>query len=222
MTFSDFKNAWLNGRIDYDHVYYFQCVDFILQYMKDCAGVATGIWGNAIDYANRPTSVFLNAVDKVTDGSKKAGDIVVLSGLAGNPFGHIGVRDTDPSMFLEQNGATGGGTGTGRDAIGVYRKVPEDRVVASYRLKGSGTPPPPPPKRQTVFLPGHVRSWRLYRIGSGLRPDTTDQIAILAPSQYGGLTYLVEGWIEDKAVVITTQMFGRGVIWVKGTDAVIN
>jgi hypothetical protein len=223
MAYQDFKNEWNGRRIDYDNVYGYQCVDLILQFLKECAGVPTGVWGNAIDYANRPTQAFLNAVVRVTDGSKQPGDILVFSGLAGNPYGHIALRDTDVTKMLEQNGATGQGTGTGRDAVGVYRAIPENRLVAVYRLKAFvSITPAPVSNKATVHLPADVQSWRLYRVGSGLRPNTSDQIAVLAPHQFGGLTYKVEAWIGDYAVVITTQMFGRGVIWVKGTEAQFN
>lgn len=217
-----FKNEWTGRRVDYDNVYLYQCVDLILQYCKEVAGVGSGIWGNAIDYANRPSPSFVAKFDRV--GDYQQGDIVVLYGLAGNPYGHIGILESftgSTIKLLEQNGA-GSGSGTGRDAIGIYRDIPKSRVAAIWRLKAVAPPPPPPaPARQTVFLPGWVQSWRLYRVGSGLRPNTTDQIATLAPSQFGGLTYKVEGWVGDYAVIIQTQMFGRGVIWVKGTDAVI-
>lgn len=221
MTYQQFKDEWNGRRVDYDNVYAYQCVDLILEFLKECAGVNTGVWGNAIDYAYRPTQAFLNAVDRVTDGSKQPGDILVLSGVNGNPYGHIALRDTDVNKMLEQNAATGSGSGTGRDAIGVYRNIPENRLVATYRLKAFRAPAPTPlsGNGQSVFLPADVQSWRLYRVGSGLRPNTSDQIAVLAPSQFGGLTYKVEAWVGDYAVVITTQMFGRGVIWTKGTEA---
>jgi hypothetical protein len=218
--YQGFKNYWNGRRVDYDHVYAYQCVDLVLQWCKD-NGFPNGIWGNAIDYANAPTVTFSNNFVRVTDGSRKAGDIVVLRGMPGNPYGHIGLVDTDTNKFLEQNGV-GGSTGTGRDAIGVYRNIPQDRVVAVYRLKQATPPPPPAPARQEVFLPSSVQSWRLYRVGSYLRPNTTDQIAVLAPAQFPpGLTYKIEAWVGDYAVVIQTQMFGRGVIWVKGTEAQI-
>ena len=219
--YQSFKNEWNGRRIDYDHVYAFQCVDLILQYCKEVVGVGSGIWGNAIDYANRPSPLFVQKFTRV--GDYQVGDVVVLYGLSGNPYGHIGILDAFDATsirLLEQNGA-GGGDGLGRNAIGVYRNIPKSRVAAIWRPNGTQAPPPPAPARQTVFLPGWVQSWRLYRVGSGLRPNTTDQIATLAPAQFGGLTYKVEGWVGDYAVVIQTQMFGRGVIWVKGTDAVI-
>lgn len=221
MTYSQFKAEWNGRRVDYDHVYGFQCVDLIVQWCYE-HGLGSGIWGNAIDYANRPTPVFVNNFVRVSD--YKPGDVVVLYGLSGNPYGHIGLFDhADASgiWLLEQN-ATGSGDGLGRSAIGVYRAIPLSRVAAIYRYKGDVVVPPPPAARSTVFLPGNVQSWRLYRVGSGLRPNTTDQIATLAPSQFAGLTYKIEAWVGDYAVVIQTQMFGRGVIWVKGTEARIS
>lgn len=228
-VYEQFKNEWVGRKVDYDHVYAYQCVDLILEFLKECAGVASGVWGNAIDYANRPAQAFLNATVKVTDGSKKPGDIIVLRGLPGNPYGHIALRDTNVDKMLEQNGATGGGTGTGRDAIGVYRNIPYDRVAAVYRIKQFVDVTPAPlasGNRTTVYLPGSVDRWRLYRPGG---PYTIgSEVAFLRPSQFNegpdgkpGIQYHIEQWVGDYAVVIQTQMFGRGVIWIKDTDAQI-
>lgn len=226
MTYTDFKNEW-NGRvIDYDHVYAYQCVDLILEYVKELAGLGSGVWGNAIDYWNSPSPALLTKYDKVGGTDAQQGDIVVLYGLSGNPYGHIGICDSaDASSIhlLEQNGATGNGAGTGNDRISVWRSVPKSRVAGILRLKGNPAPDPAPvPARGNVHLPASVQSWRLYRVGSGLRPNTTDQIAVLAPHFYGGLDYKIEAWVGNYAVVIQTQMFGRGVIWVKDTDAIIS
>jgi len=220
MAYTNFKSRWLGQRIDYDHVYAYQCVDLILIYIKEEFGIASGVWGNAIDYWTRPSAPLLSKFSLVSGSDAQPGDIVVLNGLAGNPYGHIGICDSANATvinILEQNGA-GSGTGTGRDAITV-RGIPKSRVAGLLRPKATTPPPTPPPARSTVFLPGSVQSWRLYRVGSYLRPNTTDQITTLAPAQFGGLTYKIEAWVGDYAVVITTQMFGRGVIWVKGTEA---
>lgn len=221
MTYQDFKNEWNGRRVDFDHVYGFQCVDLIVQYCYELG--FTGVWGNAIDYANRPSPNFVAHFNRV--GDYQPGDVVVLYGLSGNPYGHIGIfdhADGNGLYLLEQN-ATGSGDGLGRSAIGVWRAIPTSRVAAIWRYKGTAPPPPAPaPARSTVFLPGDVQSWRLYRNGSGLRPNTSDEIARLAPSQFGGLTYKIQAWVGDYAVVIQTQMFGSGTIWIKGTEAVIS
>lgn len=224
MNYQSFKAAYNGRRVDYDHVYSYQCVDLILQYIKDCYGISSGVWGNAIDYWNRPSAPLLGRFSIVSGTDCQQGDIVILYGNSGNPYGHIGICESNNSTtvkLLEQN-AVGTGTGTGRDAIGIYRDIPKSRIAGLLRPKAAPAPAPAPPAaRSTVFLPGSVQSWRLYRVGSYLRPNTTDQIARLAPAQFGGLTYKIESWVGDYAVVITTQMFGRGVIWVKGTEAII-
>jgi len=223
--YQDFKNEWTGKRVDYDHVYGFQCVDLILEYVKECYGLASGVWGNAIDYWNSPTPALLTKFDKVQGTQAQQGDIAVFNGLAGNPYGHIGIVDhqDDSGIWILEQNATGSGDGLGRSAIGVYRAIPLSRLAGLLRPKSAPTPPPAPaPARGQVTLPGDVQSWRLYRVGSGLRPNTSDQIAVLAPHQFGGLTYKIEAWVGDYAVVIQTQMFGRGVIWVKGTEAVIS
>lgn len=224
MNYEQFKAAWSGRRVDYDNVYSFQCVDLILQYIKDCYGINSGVWGNAIDYWTRTSGPLLAHFDKLATTDCVKGDIVVLWGNNGNPYGHIGICDSQTAStvkLLEQN-ALGGGDGLGRNAIGIYRDIPKSRIAGVLRPKVPvSVPPAPAPARQTVYLPASVQSWRLYRVGSYLRPNTTDQIGTLAPAAFGGLSYKVEAWVGDYAVVIQTQMFGRGVIWVKNTEAVI-
>lgn len=224
MTYSQFKAEWFGRRIDYDHVYAYQCVDLILQYVKECYGLSSGIWGNAIDYWRRPSAPLLTKFDLVSSTNCKQGDIVVLNGLAGNPYGHIGICDSQTATtvtILEQNGV-GGGTGLGGNAIRL-RSVAKSRIAGLLRPKAAPVrPPAPAPARSTVFLPSSVRTWRLYYVGSLLRPNTSDQKAVLAPSQFPpGLTYKIVSWVGNYAVVIDTQMYGRGIIWIKGTEAVI-
>jgi len=147
MTYTEFKNAWNNRRVDYDNVYGYQCVDLILQYVKECYGLQTGVSGNAIDYWYRTSPALLGQFNKVT-GNAQQGDIVVLFGQNGNPYGHIGIADRQDGSgiwLLEQN-ALGNGDGVGRNAIGVYRAISPSRVAGILRPKsaqpvpsGSGT-----------------------------------------------------------------------------------
>lgn len=225
MNYQDFKNEWNGRRVDYDRVYAYQCVDIILEYVKELFGLPSGVWGNAIDYWNRPTGALLTKFDKVSTTDCHEGDIVVLYGLSGNPYGHVGICDhqDDSNVYLLEQNGTGSGDGLGRSAIGVWRAIPKSRIAGVLRPQSAPVPAPEPaPARGTVFLPGDVQSWRLYRVGSYLRPNTSDQIAVLAPAAFGGLTYKIVSWVGDYGIVIDTQMFGRGVIWVKGTEAVIS
>lgn len=223
MNYLQFKQEWINRRIDYDNVYAYQCVDLILEYLKEVYNIPTGVWGNAIDYAINPTLTFSKNFYRVDTGSQ--GDIVVLNGLSGNPFGHIGLfdhQDSNGIWMLEQN-MLGSGSGEGKNAIGVYRAIPLNRVNKIYRNKGKGTTPTPAPARNTVFLPASAGPWHLYNYGSSYTPSDVRAVkGILRPDIFPpGLPYKIEAWIGNYAVVIQTQDFGRGVVWVKNTGAVI-
>lgn len=222
MSYLSFKKEWLGRRVDYDHVYAYQCVDLILQYVKECYGLPSGVWGNAIDYWTHPQQILLNKFNKIHTTDCHQGDIVIFNGLSGNPYGHIGICDSQTSTvvtILEQNGA-GGGTGTGRDAIQL-RGLPKSRIAGVLRPKAPSIPTNNTPgKRTTVFLPASVRKWNLYPIGGSLVPGT--EKAHLAPYQFPpGLTYQIQAWVGDYAVVINTYMYGKGVIWIRNTEAVI-
>lgn len=226
MTYTEFKKEWNGRRIDYDHVFNYQCVDLILQFVKECGGVATGVWGNAIDYANNPTDAFTKATTKVTNGKYKAGDIVVLKGLDGNKYGHIGLFDHGNVALLEQNGYSGGGTGLGKDAVSVWRTISPSRIAAVYRLKKfvDTTPKPLPNGNKTsVTFPSTAGPWHVYKYGSSYSPNDLKAVAgVIRPDLLGSLTYHIESWVGDSAVVIQTRDFGRVVAWVKGTPAKIS
>lgn len=137
MTYQEFKAEWQGRRIDYDHVYAYQCVDLILEYVKECYGLPSGIWGNAIDYWTHTSAPLLTKFDKVHTTDCKQGDIVVLNGLSGNPYGHIGICDHQDGQnvwLLEQN-ATGSNDGLGRSAIGIWRAIPKTRIAGVLRPK---------------------------------------------------------------------------------------
>lgn len=140
-AYTDFKAEWLGRRIDYDHVYNYQCVDLILQYVAEKFGIPSGVTGNAIDYWYRTSAPLFAKFDKVSTTACQQGDIVVFNGLAGNPYGHIGICDSQDAnnvTILEQNGA-GGSTGTGRDAIEL-RAIPKSRIAGILRPKGAPGP----------------------------------------------------------------------------------
>jgi len=165
MTYSEFKKVWTGRSVDYDHVYSAQCVDLILQYLKDCHGIPSGVWGNAIDYWTKPTATLLKKFMKVTGTAAKQGDIVVLKGTATNQYGHIGICDsatTTTVRVLEQN-ALGTGTGTGRNAIGIYRDIPKTRIAGLLRVKPTASTAPAP--AYTRVLAGEGLSHISKRVG---------------------------------------------------------
>lgn len=142
MSYQSFKNKWLGKRVDIDKVYGYQCADLVKQYMLEEAGIPNGAYGNAIDYWYRTHVNVSKKYDKVGGSNAVQGDIVVLKGINGNPYGHIGIAESTGLVtvtILEQNGATGNGSGLGGDAIRL-RAVPRWRVVGMLRAKTSAQP----------------------------------------------------------------------------------
>lgn len=143
--FDNFRNEWLGRRIDFDHVYAFQCVDLILQYIYENYGI-NGAYGNAIDWWNSPDGKLLNKFYRDASSQANQGDIVVLNGLPGNPYGHIGIAtggvDATNVEILEQNGNTGSGDGVNGNQIRT-RYVARSRVAGLLRpIPAAPTPPP--------------------------------------------------------------------------------
>lgn len=132
MSLDQFVRKWLGGRTDYDHVYAYQCVDLILQYLADCYGITSGVWGNAIDYWTKPTARLLQDFEKVT-GPQRGGDIVILNPTKTNPYGHIMIA-INGTTCIEQNGYSGDGDGLNGDEVR-YRATPTDRVAGILRPK---------------------------------------------------------------------------------------
>ena len=160
-AYTNFKIEWNTHRVDYDHVFYYQCVDLILEYMKEVGHVAAGISGNAIDYWYHPSPALVNACVKIAKTDLIQGDIVCLAPIDAQPIhaeGHIGLLDSKTVTTvrpLEQN-ALGTGDGLGKNAIGVYRDIPMTRVLGGWRPK-STIPAPNPGGTATVLREAYVR-----------------------------------------------------------------
>ncbi len=129
MTASQFITKWNGGRVDYDGVYAYQCVDLIKQYLHEVHGMRPQAWGNAIDYWTKTNPEILKKFDKV-QGTPQVGDIIVYGYpygvFNGITYGHIALAVNSTTM-QEQNGGSGDGSGTGTNAI---RK----RSILSKRL----------------------------------------------------------------------------------------
>lgn len=207
----------------------FQCVSLVKAYLRECYGLNPGAWGNAIDYWSGTHPILLSLFPRIQSSDAVKGDIVILRTLGRTDYsgsGHIGISTGNVTRtqveILEQNGSTGGGTGTGGDAIRT-RYVDRARVAGLLRpisvVQAPAPIPQPIPSGNAVHLPATVATWAIYHEGTSYRKGTSDQKGTLTPQKYGGLTYPIKGWIGDSAVVIDTESYGRGVIWVKGTDA---
>jgi len=142
MTYKKFKAKWLGKRVDIDGLFGFQCADLIKQYMKELYKTPNGSYGDAIKYWTNTHSAVLKNFTRVSGSKAKQGDIVVLRG---GKYGHIGIADGNAGLLtiaiLEQNGATGNGSGIGGDAIRV-RKISRLKVAGLLRPKAVAKPKP--------------------------------------------------------------------------------
>lgn len=94
---SKFLKESLNKQIEYDNVAYYQCVDYIKQYLHDCFGISPGSCGDAKYYFLRFDDPKwagykqMNKYFKRIEGKVQPqfGDIVVFNGT----YGHVGVAD---------------------------------------------------------------------------------------------------------------------------------
>lgn len=76
---------------------------------------------------------------------------------------------------------------------------------------GNAKPKPSPQIGQTLHLPSSAKTWRVYR-PSG--PFTVgNEIHLLTPSAYGGLTYEIKGNPAPDVYLIDTQVKGRVAIY---------
>jgi hypothetical protein len=146
MTFDDFRNNHPTGsRVGDDSLVAsgeetertkYQCVSLVKAYIRECYNLEPGAWGNAIHYWTRTAQPLLTKFQQVSNSEAQKGDIVILWGVNNNPLGHIGIATGGLTAttvdILEQNGSTGGGTGTGQDAIRT-RWVARSRVAGLLR-----------------------------------------------------------------------------------------
>jgi hypothetical protein len=147
--FDTFKTEWLGQRIgdpllvgrgESEETKY-QCVSFIKQYWREQYDLVVDWPGNAIDLWYNTNTLILAKFAQVPGTDTQKGDIVILETNVtpiqpGRQPGHV-VLDTgnaDGSVFeaLEQNGATGNGTGLGNDAIRT-RRIPKSRIAGILR-----------------------------------------------------------------------------------------
>lgn len=189
MTYNEFKRKWLGKSIDYDGIYGRQCVDLIKQYLNEMSGIKAGAWGNAIDYWYNPNSAILKLYDRIATKTIRQGDIVVLKGINGNPYGHIGIADGNSGIvtvtILEQNGSSGNGSGVGGNAIRT-RAIPLWRVIGVLRPKAA---------KPTTLMPAIGSSIRLQAgiNRTTFRAGTTKVAGVIRPTD-NSFVYLVRGY----------------------------
>jgi len=92
ITFSEFYDKYpVGSQVDTDgfpSYQPYQCVDIIKLYLNECFGMPIQPYGDAKEYWNNPK--ILTVFDKITDGSRKEGDILVWGNDKGSFTGEAG------------------------------------------------------------------------------------------------------------------------------------
>ncbi len=145
-----------------------------------------------------------NATEKTQPTMKKSNDQIAQEVLAGK-WGNGNTR----KQKLKD---------AGYDYNTVQAKVNE---LCGVKTKPTtAKPKPAASKKQTVTLPASADTWRVYR--TNVAPVVGNECGMLAPKQYGGLTYEILAKPQKDVVTIQTQTFGKVNIFVgSGTGAII-
>jgi hypothetical protein len=180
--FDSFRNNWLGLVVDFDHVYQFQCVDLIRQYLYECYGLNQGVHGDALDYWNATPPVVLSKFTRLQTTEVQQGDIVILrtlnhTDLKGDGHIMIGTGGLNASQFegLEQNGHGGLPPNTTGDGVGQNRI--RTRWVDRSRIAGVLRPIPVP-----VAPPAEVHPYTIEAI-------TPKQVQLNKDTHKWGLNY---------------------------------
>lgn len=130
-------NKYAGQSLSYDNVVKNrgQCVQWA-EYVLTDSQYGYGLspfWGNAIDWWNNYGGS-LEAFDKITDGSIKAGDIVIFNSLVGSVYGHIdmALQDGTIDSFLGADSNWAGNL-----TVHQVQHVGRQYVVGSLRLKSN-------------------------------------------------------------------------------------
>ena len=90
--------AWAQSQVgkslDYDGVYGAQCVDLICYYYQYLGQRSPG--GNGCDYA---TNRLPDGWQRIKGAQPQPGDILVYSGNSENPYGHVGIYESDNCTY---------------------------------------------------------------------------------------------------------------------------
>jgi hypothetical protein len=153
-TFDTFRHDWQGRSVNYDGVFGSQCVDLILQYLRECYGISSGVRGNAIDYWTGTSAPLLQRFRRQQIDNPVKGDIVIFKTSGRDDYqgdGHIGVAtgwiDGSNVEILEQNGYGGADglahpDGSHRNEVGV-RRLKRSRIAGVLQPIVIAPPPPP-------------------------------------------------------------------------------
>lgn len=132
MNIQDFINEWTGKTVDFNHVFRFDSIDLILQYLYECFQVSAH-FTTPVDFFTNPDPQVATHFDKLGGSDILAGDIILLH----NPE-HIVIATGNLNSVsfeaLEQNGQTGDGSSQEGDFIRT-RYIERERIDGLLRVK---------------------------------------------------------------------------------------
>ena len=88
--------AWAASKVgqslDYDGAWGAQCVDFIMYYYKFLG--ESPFYGNGADYASA-SNALRGGWTRIYQAQPQPGDILIYTGTSSNPYGHVGIYESD-------------------------------------------------------------------------------------------------------------------------------
>jgi hypothetical protein len=130
MTYTDFYNEHINGKLDFDGIAGNQCVDLAKGYPAKVWNIpvhSVGYSGGAKDIM-RSGAIFkdsdVNRIPNTPNGVPPKGAVVVFDSTLANRYGHVGIVDSADKNWiyvLEQNGGSGNGDGVRNNRIRVTK-----------------------------------------------------------------------------------------------------
>lgn len=139
MNYLDFKNKYINTKLDFDKRYWYQCVDLILYYLNEVFNIQSPYVWNAISSTttkNTTLNKLFSQINYTKGLIPQAWDIVIFKPTSSNIYWHIAIVDynsTETQLnVIEQNASTWNGSWLWRDSI-TFRSKSYDNVVCFFR-----------------------------------------------------------------------------------------
>lgn len=180
-----------------------QCVSLVQQYIGQCLEQPMKARGNAKDWIQSYVAEGLGTI--VSEPRK--GDILVYGSSMGGGYGHIAIYISENKMY-DQNNLTHDNLCAGYSKIfnGYTILRPNVELVEDVQTIIEQ------PNNTYLNLSKDTDSWSVYPMN--VKPIKKNRCGALAPSQFGGLTYTIQGYTMPNVAIINTQTYGQVQIYI--------
>lgn len=189
-------NAWsANGRLD------------VSNHLNAGGGTGVEVWFyDQKELAEKVSAAIAQATGLKNRGAKQSKDLYVLK------------NTNAPAILIEwcfiDNADDMKKLVTNKQAAvnAVVTVVTGKKVETTQPKLEASQPNPAQSKKQKIKLPASAQTWRVYPLNK--QPTIGNEVGLLAPARYGGLTYDVIRWVSNDVAVINTGAFGQVQIFV--------